>query len=71
LRAAKWGFRVSLRGSNTEPLMSALCQKQTLCAAVKNVYSITYRRETAVMWHRKVERFGNLKIDDQLKFGAC
>jgi hypothetical protein len=52
LRQAKWGSGVSLHGSNPEPLMSALgqkrtlelspamsalCQKQTFCAAVKNV----------------------------------
>jgi hypothetical protein len=30
LRPAKWGSGVSLRGSNSEPLMSALGQKRTL-----------------------------------------
>jgi hypothetical protein len=30
LRPAKWGSGVSLRGSNSEPPMSALGQKQTL-----------------------------------------
>jgi len=30
LQLAKWGSEVSLRGSNPEPLMSALGQKQTL-----------------------------------------
>src|SRR6516164_3505706 len=29
LRPAKWGSGLSLRSSNPEPLMSALCQKQT------------------------------------------
>ena len=29
LRPAEWGFGVSLRGSNPDPLMSALGQKQT------------------------------------------
>jgi hypothetical protein len=29
LRRAKWGSGVSLRGGNSEPLMSALGQKQT------------------------------------------
>jgi len=29
LRLGKWGSAVSLRGSNSEPLMSALGQKQT------------------------------------------
>ena len=30
LRSAKWRFGVSLHGSNPDPLMSALGQKQTL-----------------------------------------
>jgi hypothetical protein len=30
LRQAKWGSGVSLHGSNPEPFMSALGQKQTL-----------------------------------------
>ena len=34
LRLAKWVSEVSLHGSNFEPLMSALGQKRTFCAAV-------------------------------------
>jgi hypothetical protein len=29
------GFGVKLHSSNSEPLMSALCQKQTFCAAAE------------------------------------
>jgi hypothetical protein len=35
LRRAKWGLGIKLHGNNPEPLVSALGQKRTFCAAAK------------------------------------
>jgi len=41
------GFRATLHGSNPELLMSALCQKRTLCGAAKSPYSIASSAATS------------------------
>jgi hypothetical protein len=45
LRPAEWGSGVSLHGTNTEPLMSALGQKQTPMSALPPKADIAGRDE--------------------------
>ena len=57
------GFGVSLHGSNPNPLMSALCQKQTLPALFDHLSTGEQRRR-----HLQAERPSRLQVDDELEF---